>query len=154
MFKNTNVRHTGEDGYKFSQGNLSIELSVLMVYDREGNGNALQYFCLEDPIDGGAWWAAVHGVARSWTRLKRLSSSSSSGFLFVCLFLTIFNYLLFVTCGLFPITRIREGLLFVWLNQTSKHKGPSIRLPPAHQNSLELCFHRVELRQICSLFSL
>ena len=32
--------------------------------------------CLEDPRDGGAWWAAVSGVAQSWTRLKRLSSSS------------------------------------------------------------------------------
>ena len=30
----------------------------------EGNGTPLQYFCLEDPMDGGAWWAAVHGVAR------------------------------------------------------------------------------------------
>ena len=33
----------------------------------EGNGNPLQYSCLENPMDGGAWWAAVHGVARSWT---------------------------------------------------------------------------------------
>ena len=44
----------------------------------EGNGNPLQYSCLENPRDGGAWWAAVYGVAQSWTRLKRLSSSSSS----------------------------------------------------------------------------
>ena len=44
----------------------------------EGNGNPLQCSCLENPRDGGAWWAAVHGVAQSWTRLKRLSSSSSS----------------------------------------------------------------------------
>ena len=42
----------------------------------ESNGNPLQYSCLENPRDGGAWWAAVHGVAQSWTRLKRLSSSS------------------------------------------------------------------------------
>ena len=41
----------------------------------EGNGNPLQYPCLENPRDGGAWWAAVSGVAQSWTRLKRLSSS-------------------------------------------------------------------------------
>ena len=39
----------------------------------EGNGNP----CLEDPRDGGAWWAAVYEVAQSWTRLKRLSSSSN-----------------------------------------------------------------------------
>ena len=43
----------------------------------EGNGNPLQYCCLENPRDRGAWWAAVHGVAQSRTRLKRLSSSSS-----------------------------------------------------------------------------
>ena len=45
----------------------------------EGNGNPLQCSCLENPRDRGAWWAAVCGVAQSWTRLKRLSSSSSSG---------------------------------------------------------------------------
>ena len=44
----------------------------------EGNGDPLQRFCLENPRDGGACWAAVYGVAQSWTRLKRLSSSSSS----------------------------------------------------------------------------
>ena len=43
-----------------------------------GNGNPLQCSCLENPRDGGAWWAAVYGVAQSRTRLKRLSSSSSS----------------------------------------------------------------------------
>ena len=42
----------------------------------EGNGHPLQYSCLENPRDGGAWWAAVYGVAQSQTRLKRLSSSS------------------------------------------------------------------------------
>ena len=36
----------------------------------EGNGNPLQYSCLEDPMDGGAWWATVHGVAKSQTRLS------------------------------------------------------------------------------------
>ena len=43
----------------------------------EGNGNPLQYSCLENPSDRGAWWAAVYGVAQSWTQLKWLSSSSS-----------------------------------------------------------------------------
>ena len=36
----------------------------------EGNGHPLQYSCLENPMDGGAWWATVHGVAKSWTRLS------------------------------------------------------------------------------------
>ena len=43
----------------------------------EGNGNTLQCSCLENPRDGGAWWAAVCGITQSQTRLKRLSSSSS-----------------------------------------------------------------------------
>ena len=38
----------------------------------EGNGSPLQYSCLENAMDGGAWWAAVHGVTKSWTRLKQL----------------------------------------------------------------------------------
>ena len=37
---------------------------------REGNGTPLQYSCLENPMDGGAWWAVVHGIAKSWTRLS------------------------------------------------------------------------------------
>ena len=43
-----------------------------------GNGNPLQCSCLENPKDGGAWWAAIYGVSQSRTQLKRLSSSSSS----------------------------------------------------------------------------
>ena len=42
-----------------------------------GNGNPLQCFCLENPRDSGAWWAAVYGVTQSRTQLKRLSSSST-----------------------------------------------------------------------------
>ena len=44
----------------------------------EGNGNPLQYYCLENPRDRGAWWAAVYGVSQSRTRLMQLSSSSRS----------------------------------------------------------------------------
>ena len=43
----------------------------------EGCGTPLQYSCLENPRDGGTWWAAIDGVAQSRTQLKRLSSSSS-----------------------------------------------------------------------------
>ena len=45
----------------------------------EGNGNPLQGSCLENPRDGGAWWAAIYGVAQGRRRLTRLSSSSSTG---------------------------------------------------------------------------
>ena len=48
----------------------------------ERNGNPLQCSCLENPRDGGAWWAAIYGVAQSRTQLKRLSSSSSDFFFF------------------------------------------------------------------------
>ena len=50
---------------------LGHELEKLVEnIEGEGNGNPLQYSCLENPMDGGAWWAAVHGVARSHTRLS------------------------------------------------------------------------------------
>ena len=45
----------------------------------EGNGNPLQYSCLENPVDRGAWWAAVHGVTHSWTWLMRLSMPACIG---------------------------------------------------------------------------
>ena len=45
-----------------------IKAMVFLV--GEGNGTPLQYSCLENPMDGGAWWAAVHGVAKSRTRLS------------------------------------------------------------------------------------
>ena len=51
----------------------------------EGNGNPIRCSCLENPRDGGAWWAAVYGVAQSRTRLKWLSSSSSGGHCFLVL---------------------------------------------------------------------
>ena len=55
----------------------SSKFSIKSTSCGKGNGNPLQYSCLENPRDGGAWWAAVYGVAQSQTRLKRLSSSSS-----------------------------------------------------------------------------
>ena len=73
---------TKEPGRLQSMGSLRVgydwatSLSLLCI--GEGNGNPLQCSCLENPRDREAWWAAVHGVAQSRTRLKRLSSSSSS----------------------------------------------------------------------------
>ena len=53
-------------------GVIQRELSMVMgnVFIGEGNGTPLQYSCLENPMDGGAWWAAVHGVAKSRTWLS------------------------------------------------------------------------------------
>ena len=46
-----------------------------MWFKGEGNGNPLHYSCLENPMDRGAWWDAVHGVAKSWTRLSEFTST-------------------------------------------------------------------------------
>ena len=70
-----------EPGRLQSMGSLRVEhdsvTSLSLSCIGEGNGNPLQCSCLENPRDGGAWWAAVYGVAQSRTRLKGLSSSSS-----------------------------------------------------------------------------
>ena len=72
-----------EPGRLQSMGLLSQTLTEQLRFDfslsciEEGNGNPLQYSCLENPRDGGVWWAAVYGVAQSRTRLKQLSGSSS-----------------------------------------------------------------------------
>ena len=63
--------------------------SLIAVLVGEGNGNPLQYSCLESPVDRGAWWAAVYGVTQSQTQLKRLSSSSSS----LCMVYRWYQYL-------------------------------------------------------------
>ena len=65
----------GEDACILYSG-LFFGGGVAVLGIGEGNGNPLQYSCLENPRDGGAWWAAIYGVEQSWTRLKRLSSSS------------------------------------------------------------------------------
>ena len=72
---------TEESGRLQSVGSLESDTTEWLHFHfslsciGEGNGNPLQCSCLENPREGGAWWAAVYGVAQSWTRLKRLSSS-------------------------------------------------------------------------------
>ena len=48
------------------------------IFPGEGNGNPFQYSCLKNPMDGGAWWATVHGVTKSWTRLSNFTFTSCS----------------------------------------------------------------------------
>ena len=55
----------------------------------EGNGNPLQYSSLENPMNTGAWWAAVHGVAQRWRRLNQPSISTHT---YVSFFLILFHY--------------------------------------------------------------
>ena len=75
---------TVEPGRLQSMGSLESDMTEWLHFHfslsciGEGNGNPLQCSCLENPKDGEAWWAAVYGVAQSRTRLKWLSSSSSS----------------------------------------------------------------------------
>ena len=71
----------GEPGRLQSMGSLGVRHKQLHFHFSlscigEGNGNPLQCSCLQNPRDGGAWWAAVYGVAQSRTRRKPLSSSS------------------------------------------------------------------------------
>ena len=61
---------------------MSSYLRSLDGDTREGNGTPLQYSCLENPIGGGAWWAAVHGVVRSRTWLSGFTFTRLSGFTF------------------------------------------------------------------------
>ena len=73
---------TKEPGGLQSMGLLRVRhdwaTSLSLSYIGEENGNPLQCSCLENPRDGGAWWAAIYGVAQNQTQLKRHSSSSSS----------------------------------------------------------------------------
>ena len=90
-------------GDKTQQFHFHFSLSCI----GEGNGNSLQCSCLENPRDGGASWAAVYGVAQSWTRLKQLSSSSSSS---TTLIGEICSFYLFI-------------YLFIYFDQDMKHVG-------------------------------
>ena len=82
------IPRTEEPGRLQSVGSLESDRTERLHFHfplsctGEGNGNPLQCSCLENPRDGGAWWAAVCGVTQSRTRLKRLSSSSSTIFIF------------------------------------------------------------------------
>ena len=67
-------------GRKESDMTVRLHFHFSLSCIGEGNGHPLQCSCLENPRDGGAWWAAIYGVAQSRTRLKRLSNSSCRRF--------------------------------------------------------------------------
>ena len=62
-------------GFSCPMGSSQPKNQTCFSY-KEGNGNLHQCSCLENPRDGGAWWASIYGVSQSWTWLKWLSSSS------------------------------------------------------------------------------
>ena len=98
-------------GHLKRQKTLTLKITVLLKLEiyyasGESNGNPLQCSCLENPRDDRAWWAAICGVAQSRTRLKRLSSSSSS-MLCIIYLLRPFNHYL--------DTEISLKLYFIYL---------------------------------------
>ena len=94
--------------------------NIIAIIIGEGNGNSLQCSCLENPRDGGAWWAAVYGISQSRTRLKRLSSSSSKNHFFNL----FFNW---------RITALQDGAGFCHTATGTSPSGthvPSLSSPP------------------------
>ena len=69
---------------------------------RGGHGNPIQYSCLENSMDRGAWWAPIHGVAKSWTRLKHLSRHA-------CVLHLKFIYLENLTSNLTSFVKIQKS---------------------------------------------
>ena len=69
--------------------NWATSVSLFTFMHGEGNGNPLQCPCLENPRDGGAWWAAIYGITQSRTRLKWLSSSKCAEHYQIVYFKTI-----------------------------------------------------------------
>ena len=93
-----------------------------------GDSTPLQYSCLENPMDGGAWLAAVHGVAQSRTRLKRLSSSSK---LLSCSLLFCFCFVFLCSmCSLFPFSLFTVCFLSVFMPFPSPGDLPKAGLEP------------------------
>ena len=126
----------------------------------EGNSNPLQCSCLENPRDGGAWWASVYGVTQSRTQLKRLSSSSSSRFyrIFFPKELASFNSMTAVTIhsdfGTQKIKSVTVSILFPhkfatkWWDQMHNRSFSNVEFSASffnlffhlHQEALEFLF--------------
>ena len=102
---------TEEPGRLQSMGSLRVGHDWATSLSRigEGNGNPLQCSCMENPRDGGAWWAAVYGVAQSRTRLKRLSSSSSPNH-YATVYIRSLGLILLITVHLYPLTNMFQFL--------------------------------------------
>ena len=111
----------------YSRFPLAIYCTHGSVYIGEGNGTPLQCSCLENPRDGGAWWAAVYEVAQSRTRLKRLSSRSSSSSVYMSTLISLFippspslqdHTTVLYICVSTPLLQIGSSVLFFWFLHT------------------------------------
>ena len=101
---------------------LHFQFSLSCI--EEGNGTPLQYSCLENPRDRGAWWAALYGVAQSWTWLRQLSSSSNSSsmeaiYLGVC----VLGHFSHVQLSATPWTMASQAPLFMGLSRQEYWSG-------------------------------
>ena len=131
-----------------SMGSLGVGHGWMTSLSRigEGNGNPLQCSCLENPRDGGAWWAAVYEVAQSRTRLKQLSSAVSS----------LLSGLV-SSCG---ERRLLSGWgaqaclcsVFSWAARSSGHVGSVIAALGLLEHRLSSCSPRVWLPAACGIF--
>ena len=104
-------------GLKQSDTTERLHFHFSLSCIEEGNGNPLQCSCLENPRNGGAWWAAIYGVAQSRTRLKRLSSSRTT----FNYFQTDFSFLCFLSSHSFPTEKFTNMKLEYSLTWKSDH---------------------------------
>ena len=107
-------------GHEESDMTEQLQFHFSLSFIGEGNGNPRQCSCLENPREGGAWWAAVYGVAQSQARLKRLSSSSSK----VTFVLgPIFNTLQYIFYNIHNVLSQckRNNFIFKWMHNIHAH---------------------------------
>ena len=98
---------------------LDFHFSLSCIGER--NGNPLQCSCLENPRDGGAWWAAVYGISQSQTQLKRLSSSNSRSRIYLFFIYTFWSFknrsiegILWWTHGYLPLSSSLCQWNWIW----------------------------------------
>ena len=142
-----------------SMGLLRVEhewaISLSLSCIGEGNGNPLQCSCLENPRDRGVWWAAVSGVAQSWTWLKRLSISisivglhCSVSFRYTAKWLSYTYICIYFFQILFPCWLLHTIVEFpVWYSRTLlfiHSECNSLYLPTPNSQSIPLSLHNCE----------
>ena len=110
----------------------------------EGNGNPLQYSCLENTRDRGAWWAAVYGVAQSQTRLKRLSSSNSQNNRYE---LCNIRKILLSHASFYKFRKTNFILKWVTENEGSKIPNKVIKRENTEQNGISLLHVRLSWKE-------
>ena len=131
------------DGGAWSMGSLRVRHEWATPFHfslsciGEGNGNPLQYSCLESPRDGGAWWAAVSGVAQSRTWLKWLSGNPLT--LYACVFSC------FQSCQTLcdPGCQVEAGVRWPWSAVSGEGKN---RGAPLYPVTLVVCRSQMDAR--------